>query len=329
MLAGRAVVAALEERGLPVEPALRAAGLTRAAFKSVENRLPHANVAQLWEAAATLANDPSFGAHVAERLPLGAFDVYDYLCAASADVGEAIARIARYQRLLYDRLHLTLVAEPRHARVVGTDPYPTLHFEEFLLTLNLVRTRQASGVDWTPERMQFQHQGRPRDGLTRIYRCPIAFGARKTELRFAAAVLKIPFVRADSRLLEVLTRYADKLLAALPARGDLVARVRGSLVQSMHHGLPNLAATAAAVRLRPRTLQRRLAMVGATYSNLVDEVRREFAFKHLADAALCLAEVGFLLHFADQSSFFRAFRRWTGETPAQYRARLWRRPARR
>jgi AraC-like DNA-binding protein len=74
--------------------------------------------------------------------------------------------------------------------------------------------------------------------------------------------------------------------------------------------------------LSPRSLQRRLADEGTRYNDLVDEVRRQFAELYLARPRLAVSEVAYLVGFTDPSAFFKAFRRWTGLTPSDYRASL-------
>ena len=102
VLTARPAVDALDERGIDVEPALRAAQLSREALASNENQLPHQSVQRLWEAAAEASHDRFFGVHVAEALPTGAYDLMDYLLSTAATVGEGLARLARYDRLIYD-----------------------------------------------------------------------------------------------------------------------------------------------------------------------------------------------------------------------------------
>jgi AraC-like DNA-binding protein len=324
VLAARPAVAALEARGIDPTASLRAAQLSREALASVESRLPFAAVRALWEAAADVACDPSFGVHVAEALPIGALDVLDYVMSAEATAGAALSRLMRYVRLVHDAADLRLVVEPDHARVVGgvrSSPAPQL--DEFALTLLLVRSRQATGVRWTPERMTFQHERARDDGeLSRVFGCPLAFGARDVEMRFARSVLELPHLHADSTLLAVVSRFADDALASVPARGDLVARASSAIARRMSSEPPTLAGTAAAMGMPERTLQRRLAAAGVSHSTLVEAVRRELALRHLAHAHLSIAEIAFLLHFADSTAFDRAFKRWTGEPPAQYRRRL-------
>ena len=324
VLAARPVIAALESRGVDPGASLAAAGLSHDALASVEDRLPYPSVRALWEAAADASGDPSFGVHVAEALPSGALDVLDYVISAETTAGASFSRLLRYVRLVHDAVKLRLVVEPAHASIIGGVPaMPAPQLDEFLYTLLLVRSRRATGVDWRPERMAFQHERAHDDAeLSRVFGCPLEFGAREIEVRFARPVLGLPHLHADSSLLAVVTRLADDALRSVPAGVDLVARASSAIARRISTGLPTLSETAVAVRVPERTLQRRLGEAGVTHSALVEDVRRQLALKHVADAGLSIAEVAFLLHFADSTAFDRAFKRWTGETPARYRARL-------
>jgi AraC-like DNA-binding protein len=324
VLAARPVVSALEAVGVDPEASLRAAGFSREMLASIENRLPYLGVRALWEAAADAAGDPSFGVHVAEALPSGALDVLDYVISAEATAGASFSRLIRYVRLVHDAAKLRLVIEPAHASIVGGVPaMPAPQLDEFLHTLLLVRSRRATGVEWRPERMAFQHDRTHEDAeLSRVFGCPLDFGARETAMRFASSVLDLPHVHADSSLLAVVSRFADDALRSVPTGADLIARASSAIARRMSTELPTLSETAAAVRVPERTLQRRLAQAGVTHSALVEDVRHQLALKHVADAGLSIGEVAFLLHFADSTAFDRAFKRWTGDTPARYRARL-------
>ncbi len=328
VVAARAAIDGLAARDVDVDAVLRTAQLSRDALASVDHRLPYRNVMWLWEAAAVASDDPAFGVHAAEGLPMGAYDVLDYMFAAAATAGEAIARIADYIRLIQDRGDVRLVVEPRHAALVRRGPVPAPQYDEFSLALVLLRSRAATATPWAPQSVAFGHarSGDVRE-LGRVFGCPVAFGAKQTEMRFVPSVLRLPHVHADSRLLDILTRYADSLLQALPSRGDLVATASSSIARQLATGMPSLASTAAAVQLAERTLQRRLASAGVTHSKLVDDVRRGLALKYLGHAGLSMLDIAYLLHFSDATSFYRAFKRWTGEAPARYRRRLFERPA--
>lgn len=324
VLTARPAVAALRERGIDPGPALSSAHLSPEALASIDNRLPHAAVQALWEAAAEMAKDPSFGLHAAQAQPAGAFDLFDYLFSVSENVGAAFRRLAHYIRLIHDRSHFEVVVEPQQARIVRFLPETAPQWDEFSLLLVLVRSRQATGVEWQPEHVVFQHERGQDDGeARRLFGCPVEFGAPRDEMRVVPSILELSHTRPDSRLLQVLSRHADSLLAAMPAQGSLLTRVSVAIAQRMARDLPSLEDTATAVRVPPRTLQRGLAAEGTSYSALVDEVRRDLALKYIGDAGVTVGEISYLLHFSDPTAFNRAFRRWTGEPPAEYRKRLY------
>jgi AraC-like DNA-binding protein len=323
VVAARAAIDGLAARRVDAEPALSAARLSREALASIENRLPYESVMRLWEAAAVAADDPAFGVHVAEELPLGSYDVLDYMVAVAATAGDAIGRIADYFRLIHDRSEVRLIVEPRHARLVRRGPVQAPQYDEFSMALFLQRSRAATGTSWAPVSVAFQHaRGGDMRELRRVFRGPITFAATQTEMRFAPSVLRLRHVSADSRLLDILTRYADSLLGGLSSGGDLVASVSSAIARQLATGMPSLASTAAAVDVPERTLQRRLASAGVTHSKLVDDIRRGLALKYLGHAGLSILDIAYLLHFSDATSFYRAFKRWTGEAPGRYRTRL-------
>ncbi len=323
VLCARPALAALDERGIDAESVLRTAGLSRAALADIETRPPWDHVRRFWDAAAAATQDRYFGLHVGEAVPVGALELVDYLMATSANVGESIRRLSRYMRLLYDELPIDLHCDDRYARIVARTATSAPQYAEFAVAFRMVRSRQATAVDWSPERITFQHAGRDDGGeLARVFRCPVRFAHQEIELRFAPEILALPHVRGDSRLLDVLTRYADSLLTAMPEQSDLVGRVNSAIARQMAKALPTLESTAADVRIPERTLQRRLTEAGVTHFSLQDQVRRDLALRYIVDARLGIAEIAYLLHFKDVTGFYRAFKRWTDRTPLDYRKQL-------
>ena len=122
-------------------------------------------------------------------------------------------------------------------------------------------------------------------------------------------------------MLRVLIDHADLLLERLPRGPDLVERTRRAIGGRLRGGDPSLESVARELGMSERSLQRHLRELGYTYNALADEVREATARLYLEQPDLALAEVGYLLGFADQSTFHRAFKRWTGCTPRQARTR--------
>jgi AraC-like DNA-binding protein len=132
-------------------------------------------------------------------------------------------------------------------------------------------------------------------------------------------LLHTPCARADPALVAVLDRYAAERLEHVPRTDSIADRVRTVLGDELRGGEPTAARLAARLKMSPRTLNRALAAEGTSYRQLLDALRRELAERHLAGDQLSISEVGFLLGFCELSSFHRAFKRWTGRTPARFR----------
>jgi len=171
------------------------------------------------------------------------------------------------------------------------------------------------------------HARRPRelDAYERAFGIAPRFAAPDNTFDLPRAALALPQRTADALLGKLVERHAHGLALELPTGVGLAARVRTLLARSFAHGAcdsATLAGAAAALNLPPRTLQRRLAAEGASFAGLLDEVRRELSLRLLADPVTSIAEVAFALGFGDQPAFHRAFSRWQGSTPGEYRRRL-------
>jgi AraC-like DNA-binding protein len=120
----------------------------------------------------------------------------------------------------------------------------------------------------------------------------------------------------------VLDDYTARLLKQMPApvAATIGERVRAELLKTLRGGMPTAEEVAQSLHMSVRTLHRNLREEGVTYSELLHALRQEQASRYLADPGITISEVAFLLGFSELSSFYRAFKRWTGTTPAEFRA---------
>jgi AraC-like DNA-binding protein len=194
------------------------------------------------------------------------------------------------------------------------------HTAEFLLAVWVRAGRLATGTDWAPLEVRFAHSApNDVDDHARFFRAPVHFDCGENALVLPAALLDMPCVRADGALLAVLDRYAADRLGRLPQTTTLAERVRAALIEQLVGTEPGAVRMAAQLKMSVRTLNRGLAAEGTSYTALLDQLRHELATRHLADDRVSIAEVAFLLGFSELSSFYRAFRRWTGRTPVEFR----------
>jgi AraC-like DNA-binding protein len=129
----------------------------------------------------------------------------------------------------------------------------------------------------------------------------------------------VPVTNADERLCRYLDQLAAEALDALGPEGSFVDRVRRAIWSDLSGGHPCLAQTASTLGVSTRTLQRRLREEGTTFAALLDVFRREMSTRLLRDKSLAVYEVAFLLGYSDPSAFYRAFRRWQGASPYEFR----------
>jgi AraC-like DNA-binding protein len=325
-----ALIGYAKTRGVDLASALADAGLANVDLTKPETRVPLPANQRLWERAAFLAGDDDFGLHFAERLDLDAFHLLGHLAATSRTLGEALARVVAFSRLLHDAGRTEL--EPRDDGTVALYPGcrglprpPTRHVAEFNAASAVFLARLVTAHPaLAPSAVVFQHAAPPStQEHRRVFGRPPRFGAPESIVVFDAASLELPVrTSAPSRLGQYLEAYARTLLSQLPAaEDDLPAQVLRAVVATLPSGPVGLLALARARGLTPRTLQRRLAEAGTTFAALVDEGRRRSAEHYLKDETLPLAEISYLLGFRDPGTFHKAFRRWTGVTPGAFRAR--------
>lgn len=320
----RALLDACDALGASGDAIARAAGIDRAALADPDARVSRASIGAVWQAAYAATGDAALALHAAERAPDGAYPVLDYLGAASATLGEAIERLSRYFVLLGD-ISLRVEAGPRAHRLVLESTAPGVPLpmpaQEYTLAALLLRTRKRCGVAWTPSHVELTGPGPFSAEHTRVF--GVAPRAAETAgLGITRADWDRPCVAADPALASLLEAHARAVVQQLPRGGDTARAVAEVVGRSLEGGEPSLALVARKLGQSARTLQRRLEEEGTSVAAIVRAERERLAKEQLGRPGVSLAELAFLLGFSDQSAFTRAFRRWTGTTPARFRQTL-------
>lgn len=323
-VSSRALIDACDAIGIDSEAVLAAAGLTRAEVSDPDARISVENMTALWREAYARAGDPDLALHAVEALPFGAYAVIDFLARTSVTIGSALERISRYFPLINtvvalpitragDRVQLDMIDRR------GPNKLPRA-YAEYTLAAVVLRTRIAAGIEFPLMGVDFAYEA-PADHRehVRLFGCPVRFAAERTGVTIAAAVWDTPVQRSDSGLAAVLERHAQMMMAQLPRASDAIERVRVAIQGELKGGDPSLENVARKLGTSRRSMQRRLADEGLTYGEVLDDVRSTMARAYLGQRELSIAEVAYLLGFSEQSSFTRAFRRWTGLAPAEFR----------
>lgn len=310
---------------------LRAEVLAGVALDGVDARGPAEKLPELLEAAVKLTRVDDFGLRLASAADPRRFELVAYAASTSPTLRAAYERGARYHglwnegvslELERDRVQcLTSIALRPRGKTALAAPGGLRQLAELGGASLLMLGRAFTGAPITPVRVEFATSAptevKPHE---RMFAAPIVWSTPVPRLIFEDAMLDQPLLHQDAVLQELVSRSAERLLAALATRDTWCARTREAVVELLRGGSPDIASVAKALGASERTLQRRLRSEGQTFESVLDQVRYEMAAGLLADERRSIADVGWLVGFRELSAFYRAFRRWSGRTPAEYRA---------
>ncbi|MDB4954489.1 MAG: Transcriptional regulator, AraC family protein [Myxococcales bacterium] len=323
MLLVRPVVAALA--GVPgaLDAWWGATDLTPQMVSDDDARITAAQFCIAWAELIRLTRNPQIALAIASATPPGAFGIVEYVCRSAPTLGDALRQWVRYLNLLDDAVVVGLATEGDRAllRVVRESEAPAPASHELCFALLAQQARQLSTVPFRITTVEFTHRA---PGDPAVYRkwfdAPVTFGAATTQLVMPLAALDASLASSDPKLLAILTRAAEELHRRAPADPTITSQVARLLREALRTDEAHIERVAKQLGLTARSLQRRLKDEATSFQDVREQVRRELAQRYLEDN-LSISEISFLLGFSEPSAFFRAFKRWTGQTPVEARRR--------
>ncbi len=319
----QAIARTLETMGCDADIAFDRAGLDRSLARDPNARYPVSGMTRLWQAAVELSGDPAIGLKVAEQVQPASLHALGLSILASETINDALKRVSRYSRIVSNAAHIELEHESGCAKLYFRVPDHRIPlaaeaFDAFMG--NMVKLgRMLSQRDVYPLAVYLMRP-KPADAwpYEDFFRAPIHYGAPEHRLDFEARYLEEPLPSANPAL----ARLNDQVIVDYLTRFDksqIALRVRNLIIERLPSGEPNQSEIAAQLNTSLRGLQRKLKDEGVNFKTLLDETRQELACQYLRQSELSLGEVTYLLGFSDQSNFTRAFKRWMGQAPSDYR----------
>jgi AraC-like DNA-binding protein len=286
-------------------------------------RCPSARVQRLWRLAASASGDPLFGLRTGAHMRPGIFHALGLGIVSSTSVLAALRRIERYSSIVSTDGRFVLVRrEPLVSLETRSSDLTVLPGTAYLDAAAVAICRilsQCAGPSATPLMVRLPHDrpDAPMAPYREAFGCPVEFDAPEAAFVFDAQAAAQAVLSGNPDLAAEADRLAARYMEGI-APDTAAARVRAQLLKAMPAGDVDQQGIARALNQSTSTLQRRLREEGTSYQQLLDATRRELALDYLKSGRHSLADITFLLGFADQSNFTRAFRRWTGKTPRQY-----------
>jgi len=315
---------AVETYGLDARALFERAGLDPDSLEDPLARYPSRDVRKVWELSIEESGDPCFALIAARQWHPSNFHALGYAWLASRSLKEALQRLIRYFRVV--------TTDPEELSLVETDlayellidnssvVYQGLDAEyDFLLAILIDACRLSLGEGFRPQRVCLQHPPSScRDRFEKFFGCQPEFDAPNYLLSFDKAALdrRLPTGNAEVARAndQVILRYLAQL-----NRSDLVMRVKVALIENLPSGQVSKEQVSENLGVSLRTLQRKLHDEGTSFKQLLDETRRELADGYIKNHQVSLGEITYLLGFSEASNFSRAFKRWTGSSPTEFR----------
>jgi len=288
-------------------------------------RVPVSQLHGLWESVCAEHGESSLGVRMAERTGPEHYALFGRLVASASNLGEALLMGTRLMQAIASSLEVSFTMSGKRGSVL-LDPVAPDHLHpeaaEFLTAVVLILARSLTGKHLVTEEVFFMHAPRGDQAyLERFFGAPVRYRAAHCGYHFDTSILQLPVVGDDPELRAALQQKAERVLSRTGPRGDLLGALRGSIAAELCGGNPSIAVVSTALGLHPKALSRRLTALGTSFRAEVERLRYAEAERHLRDPDLSVEQVALLLGYSEASTFNRAFKRWAGCTPAEYRGR--------
>jgi AraC-like DNA-binding protein len=316
----------LEMHGLDAVGIARNAGVDLAAIPAPGERIEVDKIDAILGAAIPLIRDPAFGLHAARCWHPSELGVLGYAWLSSSTLRTGLERLVRYSRLVGER-GMTEIEDTRQGLTVrfwakrgnpSVVPVAAV-FVDIVMAILLDLCRMNAGAGLRPVAATLRRR-KPdsADSYERFFGCPVRFGAEENTFALSAKDADHPLPSANRQLAAVFDKMLTEELARLD-KSDVVSRCRAAVLEHLASGEGTAEETAKQLHMSPRTLQRKLAEAHTTYLQLIDDTRKDLALRYIEDPRRSVTDITFSLGFSQPSAFTRAFKRWTGRSPSDYR----------
>lgn len=323
----RALVQELNRRDVPTEEFCASVGLDPALLDDATFRMELSDYNRLVARAIEITGDPQLGLHVGARTPPAALTVFGHLVGACRTLRESSEVLFRFGPLLIEGAEWRLSERGDAVSLSFALPAelgPQLTYGAEVCMALVIGAIRPFVPNVAPLEVTFRHEPTgPLYTYERVFECPVRFGASENALTGTADILDRPQLHTDESLREMLRRRAEGLLADLHSVDRLPIRIRDFVMQHEQPTAVSAAMLADAFGMSERTLRRRLVDRGMSLRELLDRTLQQMAYTALEEnESRPIKDVAARLGFSELSGFYRAFKRWTGLTPAEFRAGL-------
>lgn len=310
-------------RDLNADELLADVGLSTSLLQVPQARVSAKHYGALWRAIAAALDDEFFGQD-SRRMKVGSFAMLCHSILSCKTLGQALDRSLRFYALILDDISGSAERDAKEARIVlhehAEGVAQRVFAHELLLMLLYGVSCWLVGRRIPILRTEFSYAEPPHSAEYRLMYCSdLRFNRPNTLLAFEASYLDLPVVQNERSAKEFLRTAPESILLKYKNGSSLTARVRRRLRQFLPGTVPDFEELAQEMSMTPATMRRRLHEEGESYQSIKDQLRRDLAISYLSHSSRSVMDIAVELGFSERSAFHRAFRKWTGASPGEFR----------
>jgi AraC-like DNA-binding protein len=313
----------LKSKNVDVDEFLHSIDVEPESVKAPDSRIPIDKYLYIQESAAEYTHDASFGLHMGEYAEAGSWSILGYLMMNCATLGEAMEKSGRYSRVIGNLIEATahlrftklklLFNTPPHA------PKMSRHCFEATFSSLIRMVRTLTGKPLNPSEVTFIYP-KPESvsEYERVFCCPVLFGQKENSMTVELALGKTPILMANPELLAYFEAFAQDFIVNMDRQKEITKAVTKIILAHLDDESLTIQKVAREMALSVRTLQKRLEDEDVVFSDLLKDIREKLAKKYLRED-YTVEQITYLLGFSEPSVFRKAFKKWSGVTPREYR----------
>ncbi len=312
----------IRDHGMPIGILEQKTGINRREMDDPDARIKMTQFLKLWQIAEEVSKDPAIGLNLRKKYGVGIMHFVVMLALNSSNLMEALEAWMQYDMLICDNYRNKISEGKDHYCITYTNISPKHEnrwIPEHHMSLALEYGRQMSRTNFNPIQILFRHAD-PGYGdiYEKCFNCPVIFDQEENMSLFRKQDLEMPIIGRDPYLQAILKKHADKSIENLSRYISFKEKVQEFIIKNLHKGIVDIQSASDAMNMDRSTLHRHLKKEGTMFRHLLSQTRKELAQKHLAQG-LSITQTGYLLGFSDPSTFQRAFKRWLGKSPGEFR----------
>jgi AraC-like DNA-binding protein len=313
----------LDSLKLDIDTFLRSLNVDPATVRSFDTHIPIVTYLLIQDGAAEYVSDPHFGLHMGEFAEVGSWSILGYMMMNCKNLGEAFEKSERYSRIIGNFIETRAEQKLNRIKVIFFTPPHTpeksRHCFDASLSSSVRMMRSLTGAAINPLEVTFTcTEPGSRSEYERFFQCPVLFGQKDNSFTLDVSLVNTPIPMANPALLEYFEKYAENFLAELDRKNEHTRAVTKIILSQLDDEELSINKVAKEMAVSVRTLQKRLEEEGVGFSDLYKDIRKRLAQKYLREN-YTVEQITYLLGFSEPSVFRKAFKKWSGVTPREYR----------